>query len=315
MAPALSPAELYVGGVFTTAGGVPAKGIARWDGTRWADVGGGLGVTSGNPTVSGLGLHDPDGPGPQHPLLVVAGYFTSAGATPVSSMAAWNGQEWIPLGTEIFRAAYGNVSFVDFDADGAGPEPAKLIAAGQIEMVGGSFPYIVRWDGSHWSEFAPGAPLPMTIAMFDEDGPGPNPPTLFAGLDYTPGLVKWNGASWLAVGGGLIRSAEHRCAALRVIDEDGPGPGLPALFAGGTFTFAGPTPVQNIARWDGHDWTSVAGGVPGQVEDIIAVESPTGGPSTLYATSTFSYEVHRWTPGEPSGPRSAPPPPPSASSI
>lgn len=33
--------ELFAGGAFTSAGASVASGIAKWDGTRWASVGGG----------------------------------------------------------------------------------------------------------------------------------------------------------------------------------------------------------------------------------------------------------------------------------
>src|SRR6186713_1565690 len=53
------PVELYVAGAFQSAGGVSGtKGVARWNGQRWADVGGG--VTNGTDVTvvcAGLGLH------------------------------------------------------------------------------------------------------------------------------------------------------------------------------------------------------------------------------------------------------------------
>src|SRR2546422_2675631 len=36
--------DLYVGGLFTGAGGVPASGLAKWNGTSWSDVGGFAGL-------------------------------------------------------------------------------------------------------------------------------------------------------------------------------------------------------------------------------------------------------------------------------
>jgi hypothetical protein len=41
--------DVYVGGQFTTAGGLPASGIAKWDGAAWSAVGGGL-------TAAGIGV-------------------------------------------------------------------------------------------------------------------------------------------------------------------------------------------------------------------------------------------------------------------
>src|SRR5262249_46265620 len=36
------PASLIIGGGFTSAGGVPARSLARWRGGQWSDVGGGV---------------------------------------------------------------------------------------------------------------------------------------------------------------------------------------------------------------------------------------------------------------------------------
>ena len=35
-------ADIYAGGNFTTAGGVTAKGVARWNGANWSAIGGGI---------------------------------------------------------------------------------------------------------------------------------------------------------------------------------------------------------------------------------------------------------------------------------
>ena len=45
--------DLYVGGVFTGAGGVSARGLAKWNGTSWSDVGGFSGVALAMPYVAG----------------------------------------------------------------------------------------------------------------------------------------------------------------------------------------------------------------------------------------------------------------------
>jgi hypothetical protein len=39
---AMSGTELYAGGRFSTAGGVPANRIAKWDGTAWSALGSGI---------------------------------------------------------------------------------------------------------------------------------------------------------------------------------------------------------------------------------------------------------------------------------
>ncbi len=72
---------LYVGGRFTTAGGVPANGVARWDGTTWTGLGveiGGAGSTDVVQSVTGMEMFDEGtGAGPQ---LFVSGLFGSSSA-------------------------------------------------------------------------------------------------------------------------------------------------------------------------------------------------------------------------------------------
>ena len=41
--------KLYVPGLFTTAGGMSAFGIASWDGTNWSSLGGSTNAPGGNP--------------------------------------------------------------------------------------------------------------------------------------------------------------------------------------------------------------------------------------------------------------------------
>ena len=118
--------QLIAGGTFTTAGGVPANGIARWDGTSWSALGSGLGyaVTSlatYNTELFAGGLFNEGAPSayiarwngsswddswatgldywvyslaPYHGSLVVGGSFTRAGGLPANSVAVW--QEGLP---------------------------------------------------------------------------------------------------------------------------------------------------------------------------------------------------------------------------
>jgi hypothetical protein len=71
---------LYAGGEFTTAGGVPAHGIARWDGTAWSSLGSGM-----NDWVRALTVFD-DGTGP---ALYAGGNFTTAGGGGAGRIAKW----------------------------------------------------------------------------------------------------------------------------------------------------------------------------------------------------------------------------------
>ena len=70
--------ELIASGNFTEAGGVPANGIASWDGTSWAPLGSGLGGGDG---ANGMIVEDGD--------LIVGGEFNTAGGMEADKLARW----------------------------------------------------------------------------------------------------------------------------------------------------------------------------------------------------------------------------------
>ena len=87
---------LYAGGDFTTAGGVAANGIAKWDGSSWTALGSGM-----NADVHALTVFD-DGGGP---ALYAGGDFTTAGGVAANNIAKWDGSSWTALGSGIERLA------------------------------------------------------------------------------------------------------------------------------------------------------------------------------------------------------------------
>ncbi len=78
-------AQLVAGGNFTTAGGVSALRIARFDGSTWHAIGGGV---SG--AVHALAAWDPDAEGPAAAQLIAGGGFISAGGATVNRLARWD---------------------------------------------------------------------------------------------------------------------------------------------------------------------------------------------------------------------------------
>jgi len=123
----------------------------------------------------------------------------------------------------------------------------------------------------------PGRPV-QSLAVFDEDGPGGNPPALYAGASAyssTASIASWNGSSWSSAGsiGGIVSS-------LIEFDEDGPGPNSASLFAGGHLHEIEHHTV-NVARWDGTNWLPVPG-IASELMNVSALavfddaQGPTG---------------------------------------
>lgn len=230
---------LHAGGSFTTIGGVSALRIAKWNGSAWSAVGGG--VSSG---VHALVVLHAGG----SPVLIASGIFASAGGTPAIYVARWNGLAWSALDNSL--AGLGVYSLAVHD-DGLGGGPT-LFVGGEFNVSGPApLSRIARWTGTAWAPVGGGVNGGVySMASFD-DGMGGGP-ALYAGGFFTTaggvpaqGIARWNGTSWSPLGAGLDSGAF-------VMKEFADGMGAsPALFVGGAFFQAGGSPAQCIAKWQG----------------------------------------------------------------
>lgn len=135
---------LYAGGTFTRAGGLVVSRIARWGGTTWGDVGGGITVGTDNGILA-LHAHD-DGSG-SGSALYAGGEFAAMGGVPAGGVARWNGTSWSALGgSSSTMPAITARAFATFE-DGTGVGPA-LFVGGSFTTVG-DVPAlnIARWTG------------------------------------------------------------------------------------------------------------------------------------------------------------------------
>lgn len=76
--------QVFVGGIFTNAGGVPVTGLARWDGTNWSALGSGLSfpqLSGGRARIFALAVSGDE--------LFVGGAFTHAGRQAASGLARY----------------------------------------------------------------------------------------------------------------------------------------------------------------------------------------------------------------------------------
>ncbi len=262
---------LYAGGFFTTAGGVPASRIAKWDGVGWSEVGSGM-----DGAVLAMAVFD-DGGGP---ALYAAGNFLTAGGLSANRIAKWDGRTWSALGQGLDGEARALAAF----DDGRG---LVLYVGGSFTGAGGaSASSVATWDGTSWSPLAGGGINGQVLAMkvFQDHGHRSlyiGGSFMFAGRIQASNIVEWNGHGWRDVGGGLfgygpdlseVRSLE--------VSDDGMGP---ALFAGGILATAGRkgVPAVTIARWDGQSWSGVGGGlffggIPATVRAMTVFNDGTG---------------------------------------
>ena len=298
---AVSGTDLYAGGQFTTAGGVPANYIAKWNGSVFSPLG--LGISGqtlsltldrfgnlfagGNFTSAGevaagdiakwngsawayAGL-----PGMNNPVfaltadasgnLYVGGEFTTAGGVNVNDPAVWNGTNWSTLGSGI-----GEVRSFAFDNSG------NLYAGGAFTtpVAGGVYAInIAEWTGSSWSALGSGVGDQVNSIGFDRSG------NLYAGGNFTTAggadanhVAEWNGSAWTQLASGMNGQVSSL-----VFDNSG------NLYAGGFFTQAGVVSANNIAKWNGRSWSALGSGMNGLVSTLVFDNS-----GNLYAGGIFT---------------------------
>jgi hypothetical protein len=263
---------LYVGGGFTTIGGIQASRIAKWDGTQWSALGLGLTGTGG---VHALCVYD-DGSGP---VLVAGGAFDNAGGIPSGGIAAWNGASW-----SAFGSGFGNS-----DPLFGNSRRVRAVAVYEGELYAGGYfdspaHILARWNGSSWTglggflwnceEYEEAV---FAFQVFD-DGSGP---ALYAGGSFIFGVggddavVRWNGTQLSPVGSLFGIECPGAVHALEA-DADSVANGG-RLYAGGWMNAT----TSNVWAWNGSAWQGLGSAVG--VTSLEMFDDGTGDGASLYA--------------------------------
>jgi hypothetical protein len=235
--------SLYATGQFSVAGVPGTANLARWNGTAWESVGGGLTGAFSNTLTTFQGD------------LIAGGYFDLAGGVPgTAKLARWDGVQWNSMDaqSEIFLNSVWDLEVWD---DGSGE---RLYVAGNYVDIGGvgGPDHLAVWDGVSYAPL--GAPIGGAVPLIVLDlqvadlGDGER---LFAGgrfltIDGVPAnnIAVWDGAAWSALDSGLVRTSGFAQVLTMAVFDDGSGD---ALFVGGRFDLAGGAPASRIAKWDG----------------------------------------------------------------
>lgn len=195
--PSGSGTNLIVAGAFETAGGVPARSIARWDGSGWSALGGGLGGT-----VRALARWETT----QGPQLFAAGDFQFSDASFVvhRGIGRWDGTRWLPVSGRRSGAPTGSYLTLAVHDDGTG---TALYAGGYFEDAASGEPSngVVRWNGVEWEHLSPVAGdirfASVAAMVSHQDGSGSRlyaivRPDFASAPDQEPRLATWDGVRW-----------------------------------------------------------------------------------------------------------------------
>ena len=211
---------VYASGIFTNSGSsVLSSNVARWDGSHWSSLGGGLDSEVMSLAVKGTELY-------------AGGFFGSPSAT---ALAKWDGASWSLCGSGFGAGA-----------QGIGVVGDQVCVAGNFAGINGGVKVsmFAVWNGTSWA--AAGSGLSGSGLRVCSTGTnvlvGGN--FLLAGGLLANGVAAWDGANWSVFGppgrnNGLSGT-------VTAIASDGTN-----LYAGGSFRAAGPVSAMRIARFDG----------------------------------------------------------------
>jgi hypothetical protein len=243
--------NLYAGGEFTTAGGMPVNYIAKWNGAAWSALASGE-QTGTNNYVRAL-TNDSSG------NLYAGGDFTTAGGiNPINYIAKWDGSAWSAL------ASGGETGTSPDDSALIVNDSGNLYVGGQFTTAGGiTVNKIAKWDGSVWSALVSGGQTGVggfisVVNTFTNDSSG----NIYAGGNFTTAgditannIAKWDDSTstWSA----LVSGGETGVSSgILALTNDNSG----NVYVGGSFTDAGDITANRIAKWDGSVWSALTSG-------------------------------------------------------
>lgn len=275
--------ELYVGGKFSKAGATAARGFARWNGSQWSEVGGGV-----NDWIRDLAL-DSQG------NIIAAGYFDSAGTVAANGIAKWDGVNWQSKGGGI--SPYPGSEKPDVRAIEIVNN--EIYVTGAFLTAGSSkVASVAKWNGTAWSTLGTG--------VFNNS-------TGYAGTGTSLQVVN----NKLYIGGYITRADEQLFSNVASRDlnagyysklSDGsPEHGIfdgylfsasqsaGKIFAGGAFSIIGGAKAKNIAVFKDGQWSSLGEGIDGEIYTVLADgDSVYAGGSFGLAGTDTAYHIARW---------------------
>ncbi len=264
---------IYAAGSFYDVGGIHMKGIARWNGVKWDSMGAGI---NGLDT---LNLY------PQNTLaittynnkLYVAGANSSVGKVNAPAIGTWDGSVWDSIYIQPFTNSHSDPS-----VSAMGVINNKLYVAGTFDTVAG-FPCIdiAQWDDTNWKS--------LNFPSLKNNHEGFSTVCEYNGSIYVGGIfygntvgdtnsniMRWDGANWLSVGGGIKGNAVDVQTMVVYQGE---------LYVAGYFFQSDGNAGDFIQKWNGTTWSGVGGGTGranGQIDKLLVYNGK------LYAMGVFA---------------------------
>lgn len=230
---------VYAGGIFTNAGGVAANNIARWNGTSWSALGGGI-----PGTVSAIAVRGTE--------VFAGGTFTmSTPSGTAFNIARWDGGAWWPLPGSFLG------SIANFTVSAIAVQGNNIVVGGNFTSANFSpnsqSTNIALHNGIEWLPMGGGVNSNVNeIVVVGNDVYAGGRFSVAGGVAASR-IARWNGSSWSALGTGIQGSGNFSVSGLTEIAGN--------IYASGNFTGAGGVAVNRVAKWDGVSWSPLGSGL------------------------------------------------------
>jgi hypothetical protein len=300
--------EVYVGGWFTSAGGVSANRVARFNTqtNTWSSLGTG---SSNGVSISGYGYGEVRALAVVGNEVYVGGWFTSAGGVSANSVARFNTQTntWSSLGTGSSNGVSGGIVSTVY----------ALAVVGNEVYVGGSFTEaggvsangVARFNTqtNTWSSLGTGSSngVSGSVAALAVVGNEVYVGGIFteAGGVSANRVARFNTATntWSSLGMFSSNGVNDRVSALAVVGNE--------VYVGGWFTSAGGVSANSVARFNTqtNTWSSLgtgsSNGVSGNVyalavvgnEVVVGGDFTEAGGVSANRVARFNTQTNTWS--------------------
>jgi hypothetical protein len=277
-----SKGNVYIGGEFTTAGGLSVSNIVRWDGSNWYPLGSGL-----DGTCYSLAIDSNDN-------VYAGGDFTNiagAGGLIVNNIAKWSPStgEWYALGASPSGLDSPCFSLAIDSND-------NVYAGGNFTDAGGvTVSNIAKWSPSTstWSDVGTGLDGECnSLAIDSNDNVYAGGTFIDAGGVTVSNIAEWDGSNWSALGAGL----DNSCRTIAIDSNDN-------VYAGGDFTNiagAGGLIVNRVAKWSPSTgvWSALGTGLNDSCYSVAIDSNDNVYAGGLFITSggITVNRISKWTP-------------------
>lgn len=272
--------DIYFGGRFLLAGHDTVNGIARWDGSEWHSLGGGL-LHSNTTTGLVRTIEYIDG------LVYIGGTFDSISGHNFicNSFVAWNGNDYIDIPPIPIQSSEMIISSIAKFQD-------EIFVAGNFGDFGSQYQEIAKWDGNAWTSVGGGIKGQASVISMKVYNNKLFVGGFFYKADGNAGdfIMSWDGEKWSEVGNGLLGINEYSNGTvndLQVFND--------CLWVGGYFNYAGGVYSNRIAKWNGESWCSLENSLENPVKAITVWKD------SLYIISRLATYNHiqllKWTGG------------------